>query len=400
MYACVYSYLSLAFLSSVFCLLSGTNVAKPLFDESFPRKCVRACGTSLTPIFPCNNRTVAIHFPNTTFVKVAKIEGSAAYKAFMQKPEQSCAGPSPSSPGSETTGGCCSPSSRQTYTGQRRDVDAAVGLLRALKASAESYLGTTICFADMVMPYPELIYQKTVLEGALGVLHLQQALGTLSAGKLAVISANRHHPHKSVSLATADDEELAVVVDDDDRVIIPDADADAAAEVADGVPFRRRLVLEIDYSLASLDVILLRDNGDDLFDILRHEYLPHLGARHAATPAYWDAVRRVLEEVVARPPPIAAVGRSPPRNQPPPLPPPPGESIVDQVFLFGDSASDQGFRALLATLLGEGLAAGADVFDPVFASAVGMARASFLFMDQIDFEGRPSFRCRRSSDLY
>lgn len=230
------------------------------------------------------------------------------------------------------------------------DIEAAESHLHALKQSITSHLGTPICFADMVLPDPSIqVYQRQILETALRDLSLRQPHKTLNAAHLAVSANKLGKP------------------------------ADAR--------FNHQVVLAIDYSSYGLNAVLLCHDGG-VIDILRQEYNTSLGANRASDgKQHLEQVKSAVEKVAKSP-----FGNSV-ENWPLP-------SSIQSLVLYGDEVNDAGFIATIKSVLGQQLVQTAFRFDPIFASAVGMAEENFEYMRTDDFDTHPAFWCRWSSKLY
>ncbi|KAJ9669669.1 hypothetical protein H2201_000053 [Coniosporium apollinis] len=292
---------------------------------------VPGVGLSLTPDYG----TAAIYFANGSIAEVAQIEGRPEYKAFMRRKE---------APSSLKTSLCDAfpPTLQQAtlnFCSKPPDSASVVSLLRALKYSVEAYLGTTFCFADVVIPDSSRTYQCNVIEKAIIAVGLRQTHSILNAGLFAVI-ANR-----------------GSWSDDKDRP--------------------ERVILSVDYSRSGLNTMLFCDDEDSIDD-LRQVYSPDLGAENVET-----ALKGFVE------PPF---GHSPMGVKLP--------DHIDRLVLYGDRVSDREFLETLRRVLGTDLVENAYVFDPLFASAVGIAESSHLRMRRIDFNTKPAIGCRWRSNLY
>jgi hypothetical protein len=327
---------------------NGSRTAKAIKDswscfQSHPRLRVHIPSIRSGAIHFSNHihSTAAVYFANGSFVEVAQVEGNPEYKTFMRKE-------APSSPQNSLCD-ALPPSLQQVTLGlcsRQPDSVGAVSLLRALKYSVESYLGTTFCFADVVVPDLSRIYQIGVIEKAIKAVGLRQTLETLNAGKLALIA---NHVSKS-------------------------GDSGASEQV----------VLSIDYSRSGLNTILFCDDNG-IIDALRQVYSPHLGAGNSL-PGHLKGVKTALEKFLQPP-----FGDSPTGQKLP--------DHIDQLVLYGDRWSDKQFSEILLELLGRDLVEKSHVFDPVFASADGMALASHECMDNIDFNIKSAMGCRWRSRL-
>lgn len=286
--------------------------------------------------------TAAIYFANGSFAEVAQIEGSPEYKRFMRNDAPSSARKSlcdrlPPSLQQVTLGLCSKPP----------DITSTLSLLRALKYSIESYLGTTFCFVDVVVPDLRQTYQISVIETTIRAIHLRQTLETLNAGKLALL-ANR---------------------------VSKESGSDAAEQV----------VLAIDYSRSGLNtMIFCDDNG--IIDALRQVYSPHLGAENPL-PGNLKGVKTALKKFIQPPFGTSPMGQKLPDH-------------IDRLVLYGDRCSDKQFSGMLVEILGKDLVEKSYLSNPVFVSADGMALASYEHMDDIDFNIKPAFGCRWRSRLY
>jgi glycerol kinase len=186
-----------------------------------------------------------------------------------------------------------------------------------------------------------------MIEKAIRAVGLRQSLGTLNAGKLALIA---NHVSRS-------------------------GDSGAPEQV----------VLSVDHSRSGLNTVLFCDD-EGIIDALRQVYSSNLGTENDPTE-HWKAVKTALEKFVQPPFGHSPMGRKLPDH-------------IDKLVLYGDMLSNKEFLEILGDVLGTDLVEKAQVFDPVFASAVGMAQASHERMDNIDFSVKPAMGCRWRSKLY
>lgn len=325
-------------------------------------------------------RTAAIHLPDGTSVAVARIEGSEAYKAFMRReaaPPASSSWSSPSAVGRLSRGVLCSSvgapfrallmrdggegicNNTSSFPSREDDATATEALLRVLKASAVSYLeASTICFADMTLPDPNsagtttttTTYQRSVAEAAIRAVGLRQARPvTVAAGVAALVTNGLNR--------------------------------------WDGP---RELILAVDHSQYGWTFeVYYRNEG--LLELVRRDYRHFSGdgeggerEREREQRSVWGdrraVERRALEAIVKSP-----FGRLPGVGDLP--------REIGELVLYGDAAAEPGFREDLDAVLSPELAVKAYEFDPVYASAAGMARETFLTVNGWDFVEKPAFGC-------
>ncbi|KAH7166407.1 hypothetical protein EDB81DRAFT_284980 [Dactylonectria macrodidyma] len=281
--------------------------------------------------------TAAIYYPNSSYAKVAYVEGSSAYKAFMRRDatatpvhDNSLCHLLPVSLTKLTFGYCDIAASS--------DVDSSRALLDTLKTSVTAYLGTTFCFADIVIPDRRQAYQRGVIEKSLVAVGLRQSFRPSGADYRAVQSHN-----------------------------IPDSTNPNVYE---------RVFLVVDYSNSGLRLLLFCDDygvGGDL----RRNYQPQLGAAHSDQPGHWDAIETVLRRFVEPPLGESAMGNKVPDR-------------VEQLVLYGDAIPDPKLAEVLESVLDVHVVQNAYMTNPIFASAIGGARISFQTQTDIDFGAKPA----------
>ena len=279
-------------------------------------------------------------------MEVAKIEGTPEYKRFMRETQER--DQTTDTPLCSLLGLCP----------QSPDVAAAAGMLRSLKTAVEYYLGTTFCYADVVITDPSIVYQSSVIAGAINAVGLRRVGRAPELGSAAAVAvvANRLSPLPEV----------------------PETD-------------REHLVLVVEYSRASLNTVLFSDNEYGILLSIRQGYYPHLGAESKyPDDKRWEKIKVELEEIV-RPP----FGRS--VLGPVELP-----DHIENLVLHGELARDRDLRDTLTTVLGSRLVDDAQVFDPVFASSVGTSQIAVAKMDtpEFYFHQKAAFLCKWRSGLY
>ncbi|KAH7140203.1 hypothetical protein B0J13DRAFT_419480, partial [Dactylonectria estremocensis] len=285
--------------------------------------------------------TAAIYFQNSSYAKVAYVEGSATNKAFMRRnasqmplKNNALCGMLPVSLAAHTLGFCDMVASS--------DLDTTRTLLNTLKASVTAYLGTTFCFADVVVPDRRQAYQQDVIVKSLAAVGLRQSFCPSGADYRAVQANN-----------------------------IPESTDPSAEEQA---------ILVVDYSNSGLRLLLFSDDhgiGDDL----RRDYQPNLGAAHSGQPGHWEAIEMALRKIVEPPLGKSAIGNQVPDR-------------IEHLVLYGDAVPDAQLRRVLESVLDTRVARNAWITEPVFASAIGGARISFRKQAEVDFGVKPAFGCR------
>ncbi|EKG20433.1 Heat shock protein 70 [Macrophomina phaseolina MS6] len=282
--------------------------------------------------------TASVHHANSTVANVVKIEGSPAYKQFMRG--HSAASPHPQSALCPRLIASIPLLDAICQPSQlpSSGVDAAKPMVRALKASVEAYLGTTFCFADVAIPATLSADQNAAIRDALAADGLQTALPNPINAALAAAVANG-------------------IETDDERVL-----------------------LAVDYSRSGLAAVLFTQELG-VFDELRHDAWPELGDDSAPQdPRHWDLVSAALANFL----------RESDRR-----------AGVDDLVSYGDRAEEKQFRDALRDVLGKAQGqAEAVMFDPIFASAAGVADASFNVMDDPGFSKKPFWSCGWRSALY
>ena len=257
-------------------------------------------------------RTAAIRTKDGP-VKVARIEGNAAYRRFMRKetrptlwlPEAIC----------DILPSACP---RLTLS----DVSGTKTLLRQLRASVESHLGTGVCFTGVGLPdYLQAEgYLREVVEQALESIGLRQ-VGLTYEVSTSVTQVNF-----------------------------------GQRENKDSHP---RVILTVDYSQYGLMLRLYELDNLRLLDEARLIYNLTLGASNSRQSQHWESIRAALEEISRGP-----FGR--PMDELP--------DRVERLVLHGDSTQDPELRGILEDVLGSELMAVVEEFEPVFSGAMGIAR--------------------------
>ena len=274
------------------------------------------------------------------------------------------------------------------------DFSATQSLLRSLQSSVASYLGTSFCFADVVVPdTTQFQSQAAVITKALESIGLRQtnqrssSTGISDGPQLALSEAISYlYCPKHNGLVSSNNH-------DDDESPPPQGDEEEDRT--------SRTVLTVDYSASGLSAVVFNEDTG-ILDVKRRLYDQGLGA---AAPNmdrdYWKKVEEALTKLVTPPPHQSGEEEDP-------------SSIIQRVVLYGDAIlASPVFLDLLRRILGSagsepdlvdgalGCIAEADS-DPASLPAVGMARASYGRMDTIDFDryNKAAFGCRFWSGLY
>ncbi|SPO01669.1 uncharacterized protein DNG_04342 [Cephalotrichum gorgonifer] len=299
---------------------------------------------SLTP----NYGTAAIHYANGSTISVARVEGSRAYQDFMRREAAPVSTTIPfcdyipSALGPLALGMCACP--------VREDTASVEALMRELRASVASSMGTDFCYADLVLPsrLQAPPYQKEVIVKALKNIGLVQPSEITRDAGLAAIYANG-----------------------------------LGGSFDGGVP--PGLVLVVGYSHSGLSAQLFWRSPDGLVLSVREDHSlgrgPHTDER---APSRTAGLREVLQ-AVAEPPfgddPTYVDGGDP-------LP-----TEIAHLVLHGDAVNDTAFREILRDALGPRLAEAAVARDPVFASAAFYAGWAYNQINDMAFGKEPAFGC-------
>ncbi|KAF4819089.1 hypothetical protein CGCSCA5_v004571 [Colletotrichum siamense] len=328
------------------CLFLLLMVAEAATASSLSHPPVPGVGFSLTPDYG----TAAIYFQNGSHVEVARIEGSPAYKSFMRKRDNTTSIVEGVPGISLLRNAVCPPLQPLGLSICERDpdFDSCQGLLRSLQSSVASYLGTTFCYAGVVVPDQTWQYQDYIINKAIKSVGLRLTHRVLSAAKLVMWANHINNP---------------------------------------GTPhYQTQAVLSVDYSDSGLNVNLFADD-EGVADVLRQVYDQQLGADRREQPGHLQAVKDLLTEVTKAPLGHDLYGH--------PMP-----DKIQRIVLYGDTVMDGGFLDILKAVVGEDVVNNAHSFEPVFAAAVGMATSSFESMNWLDFNVEPAFGCRWRSRLY
>ncbi|KAK2760147.1 hypothetical protein CKAH01_16550 [Colletotrichum kahawae] len=322
-------------------ILAATAAASPSSHPPVP-----GVGFSLTPDYG----TAAIYFQNGSYVEVARIEGSPAYKSFMRKSDN-ITSIAEDLPGiSLLRNSVCPPLQPLGLAICKRDpdFDSCQDLLRSLQSSVASYLGTTFCYAGVVVPDQTWQYQDYIINKAIKSIGLRLTHRVSSAALLVMWANHINNPDRP------HDETQAV--------------------------------LSVDYSESGLNVYLFgEDQG--VADLLRQVYDQQLGADRRERPGHLQAVEALLTEVTNPPLGRDFWGHSMPDK-------------IQRVVLYGDAVMDGGFLDTLKAVVGVDMVDNTHSFKPVFAAAIGMATSSFERVNSLDFNVEPAFGCRWRSRLY
>ncbi|KAK1621784.1 hypothetical protein BDP81DRAFT_170708 [Colletotrichum phormii] len=233
-------------------------------------------------------------------------------------------------------------------------------LLHALQSSVAAHLGTSFCYAELILHDPSQGdgYQRDGVQESLKRIGLRQAMKgvpALPASSLAV-HANIQFP-------------------------IPRTDIPQAAL---SIEFSR---WGMSTAVFCVDELVLEEQ--------RHKTIAFSDEKNAS------GADDSPEEDAAR---LAEASEALRRISTPPLGSCSGVGdMLDEIqvlILHGDSVRDAGFVELLIDLFGSRLVEEAYDFDPIFAPAVAGARASHENMDLINFEEPAAFGCRWMSKLY
>ncbi|OHE90780.1 hypothetical protein CORC01_13920 [Colletotrichum orchidophilum] len=300
--------------------------------------------------------TAVIYYANGSFVEIGPFEGTQEYKTFLRSSKPSYTVPELAAcrfvpPSLQGIFNICTPSAA---------VASAETLLRSLQSSVTSHLGTSFCYAELVLhnPSQEDGYQRDILQEALKRIGRRQAVRgvpVLPASSLAV--------HANLRFPTA-------------RTLMPQA------------------ALSIEYSrwgmnvaLFCVDRLVLEEQRHEIviFPVESQTAGAQDGSRDngARLEEAGEALRRISKPPLGS---CSVIGDMPDK--------------IQVLILHGDSVRDSGFMDLLKGLFGRKLVAEAYDFDPLFASAVGGAVASHDNMDQAYFNEPAAFGCRWPSKLY
>ncbi|KAF4422552.1 hypothetical protein CFRS1_v001271 [Colletotrichum fructicola] len=278
---------------------------------------VPGIGFSLTP----NYGIAAIYFQNGSHVEVARIEGSPAYKSFMRKRDNATSIVEGLPGTSLLRNTACLPLQPLGLAICERDpdFDSCQGLLRSLQSSVASYLGTTFCYAGVVIPDQTWQYQGHIINKAFNSVGLRLTHRVSSAARLVLWAHHINNP---------------------------------------GTPrYETQAVLAVDYSDSGVNVNLFADD-EGVADILRQVYDQQLGADRREQPGHLQAIKAVLTEVTKLPLGYDLYGH--------PMP-----DRIQRVVLYGDAVMDGGFLDTLEAVVGVDVVDNAHSFEPVFSAAIG-----------------------------
>ncbi|KAJ4292451.1 hypothetical protein N0V90_009113 [Kalmusia sp. IMI 367209] len=293
----------------------------------------------------------SIHLKDGTSVDVAQIQGSQAYQAFMRRPSTSrehvikkdgafCRLFSPALDSLPT-------SELGRYTCKSPDEIAVQALLSSLKNAVESYLGTNICFAALVLDDPGS-HRAGVAEEALRAIGLRQVLRSVSAGKAVVREYLRGE--------------------------YPAFDEDAW------------VVLALEFSKGWFNVGLYAVGEFGIVDPVEGAVGgPMVMEKRDRLDEQMNALDSTLRQLVVDPP----AGVRFPRG-------------IHHVVVYGDRAGSSVLADLLESVLGRELVEQARISETVFAGMEEVARGVHEVMDTVEFEMREgaAFGCRWRSGLY
>ena len=297
---------------------------------------------------------MAVYFANETSVEVARIEGGSDYKHFMHQRGSS-------SNISQYNRKCgffpfrIQELLRFIHICPRQpDLEGTVSLFRSLKYAVDSYLGTNFCFVSVAVPDPDSVYYSDLIGQAIDTVGLRQVFPLLHAGEMA-FAANWRTIEK-------------------DRNLFPD----------------EQVVLTVDFSNSGLNLALFYDNYYDIRLVypLRSHWVHELVTTPVEPPPeFWRDVRETVKTFVQPPFGESPMGRALP-------------DYISQVVLYGDDVANSTFLDILRENVGHDVLERAHKFDPVFASAVGMAQLSYERMDAFYSDEKAAFGCKWRSELY
>ena len=297
-------------------------------------------GTPVTDISALRkSRTAAIHHDNGSAVSVARVEGSPAYRDFMRR---DAALPPTVRPLCDYV-----PSTLSLFLGickcpVGQDTASVEALMRELRASVASIMGTNFCYANLVLWSRSHTsdYQKQVIEQALANIGLKRPIDAM--------------------------------LDDGRGAIATNGFGEAYEE---GLP--PILVLAIGYSRHGLGAQLFLRDVDGSIEWVKEDY--HLGA----DPERAEGLLRAIAEPPFRDDPEYVEWGDP-------LP-----TEISQIVLHGDAilTDEDTFQAVLRDVLGPRLVEAAHAVDPVFASAIFGARHAYEMVNDLAFGREPAFGC-------
>ncbi|KAI6763988.1 hypothetical protein HG530_007777 [Fusarium avenaceum] len=273
--------------------------------------------------------TAAVYFSDGSNVAIARVEGNAAYKAFMRRndvrPSQ-CkinyierfvdALPSKLCPNGFPL--------NSNDSSSKADKAAVTSLLQVLKAAAESYLGNSIYFANVASPCGRLNdnYQNNIIERAVHQIGLVGTMDIAFAGvTLAMIGAGI----KSVSE-------------------------------------HPKLILVVDYSRYGFNLHIFCEE-DGVFEEHRHHLYLHSHSNQISSRRH--LIQTALENITK--PPFEDTFSF---NKLP--------VEIEELVLHGDDIDDPEFQQVLATVVDQRLIFGAYKQHPLYSTAVGLAENTFL----------------------
>lgn len=279
---------------------------------------------------------------------MARVEGSRAYQDFMRREAALISTAMP----------FCDfipPALRPLALGMcvcpiREDTVSVEALLRELRASVASSMGTDFCYADLVLSsrLQAPSYQRQVTENALKNIGLVQPSELTGDAGLGAIYAN--------GLGGSFD-----------------------GAVPPG------LILIAGYSHSGLGVQLFWRGPDGFVVSVREDHSLERGPlTHERAPNKTTELREVLRAVTEPP-----FGNDPTYvGEGDPLP-----KEIAHLVLHGDAIDDSAFREALRDALGPRLVEAAAARDPVFASAASYARHAYDRINDMAFGKEPAFGC-------
>lgn len=232
----------------------------------------------------------------------------------------------------------------------REDTVSVETLLRELRASVASSMGTDFCYADLVLPsrLQAPSYQKNVVENALKNIGLVQPSDLIRDAGLGAIYANR-----------------------------------LGGSFGDNAP--PGLILVVGHSHSGLDAQLFWRGPDGFVPSVREDHSLGRGPRTGERAPNRAAELKEVLRAVAEPP----FGDNPTYvGEGDPLP-----TEIAHLVLHGDAVNDSKFREVLRDALGPRLVEAAAARDPVFASVAFYARWAYDRINDMAFGKEPAFGC-------
>ncbi|KAI9874733.1 MAG: hypothetical protein M1830_009344 [Pleopsidium flavum] len=290
-----------------------------------------------------SSRTSVVKLPDETIHLTAKVEGNKQYKDSIRWmiSEDRSTEPLPRTNSVQplwmTVGDAAGRLFKYLRPHQKRS-DALVGMLLALSASTEAYLGKRLNTSEIVVPLPLRDGARAYLDDALSAAQLSFAIPTSGSYTFAAQAAARaNRIGNCLEYVGEEDRNHSAMVEP-------------------------QLVLVVDHSRAALTMALAVEE-DGCLEYSRIEQFLDLGADQSAGEGYWATVKAHFKEI-----------NMAPANADPCVP-----RTVSRLVMTGDSVLNDSMVHLLEETIGPDLVRDARSrmeLPPEYAAAIGAAVAS------------------------